>query len=178
MTLTDQAFFEEFYDTHKNFLYYLARMYTSSSGDCEDLIQDTIIRLINNIFTLRKIDSSVLAKYVALTVRSAFIDSERAKTKEKLLFFEEGDLEQILETQFPAVDLENKLNDQMKIALLREEIPQRDWVILEGKYILGLSDDEISKMIGVAPDSVRMAIHRARKRAQTILNHSGAEVGD
>ena len=66
----------------------------------------------------------------------------------------------------------------MAVAKLKEELPQRDWLVLEGKYLLELSQEEISNLIGVAPDSVRMVLHRAKEKARSILKQEVAVGGE
>ena len=58
---------------------------------------------------------------------------------------------------------------------LRAQLPVRDWMVLEAKYLLEMNQEEIAAMIGVAPDSVRMILHRAKERARNLLNTMGGE---
>ena len=70
----DEAFFLHFYEENKGFLFFMAQKYTGNTGECEDIVQETIVRLLKNIHTLRELDSNRTFKYIALTVRSAFTD--------------------------------------------------------------------------------------------------------
>ena len=70
---------------------------------------------------------------------------------------------------------------KLDVYQLRQTLSERDWLVLEGKYILGYSQEELSELIGVSPDSIRMILHRARKNARDILlmetNDGGGEHG-
>lgn len=169
MSHTDKTFLLEFYDKHKHLLYYLAKRYTSNSEDADDLVQDTLLRLIRNVSTLRMLDKESLTTYVALTVKTAFLDYEKSKHKELMMYIDNADFEQILEKQLSELDVEHKASIGIAIARLKKELPLRDWIVLEGKYMTGLSDEEIGHLVGVSASSVRMLLHRARENARAVL---------
>lgn len=169
MSHADKTFFLEFYDKHKRLLYYLAKRYTSNPEDADDLVQDALLRLIHNVSTLKELDEEKSAKYVALTVKTAFLDYEKSKHTELMMYIDNSDFERIMEKQLPALDVEHKVSIGIAISLLKETLPLRNWIILEGKYITGLSDKEIGRLIGVSASSVRMLLHRAREAAKAVL---------
>lgn len=48
-------------------------------------------------------------------------------------------------------------------------LPEDDRVLLEGKYILGYSDQELAEEIGCQANSIRVKLTRARRRALAII---------
>ena len=60
---------------------------------------------------------------------------------------------------------------------LKSQLSQREWFVLEGRYILGYSQEELGKLLGVNPNSVRMIICRARNKARDILYPANARGG-
>ena len=168
----DKRFFLDFYESHKRLMYYLAKRYTSNSTDADDLVQDSLLRLIHQIPTLKRLDKEKTVKYVALTVKTTFLDYEKARHKELMFYIDDSDFERILEKQLPEWDVEQKIFISMAIAQLREELPLRDWLVLEGKYITGLSDEEIGILVGVTAASVRMLLYRGREKARSILGEN------
>ena len=58
---TNQQFMLDFYDTYNGFLYHCAWKYTDSRPDCEDIIQDTMVRLLRNQETLRRLTEKQIA---------------------------------------------------------------------------------------------------------------------
>jgi len=166
----DQEFFEAFYMEYKNFLYFLARKYTSSQEACEDIVQDTIVRLLRNLSALRELDNSRKCKYIALTIRAVFLDSEKRKHSAESTFLDDETLEMLLNAErLERRDLPG-LAAHLEVEQLKKELSCRDWMILEGKYILGYSQEELGQMLGVAPDNVRMMTSRAKQKARKILN--------
>lgn len=166
---SDKHYFLEFYQAHKQLMYYLANRYTMNSEDADDLVQDALLRLIHHIPTLKRLEKEKSARYVALTVKSTFLDYERARHKELMINMDESDFERIIEMQLPELDVEQKASVRLAVVQLKTEIPLRDWLILEGKYITGLSDEEIGALVGVTAASVRVLLYRAREKARAIL---------
>lgn len=174
----DKLFFQKFYEENRKFIYFIALKYTSTPADCDDLVQDTLVRLIKNISTLKGLDRYKIAKYIALTVRTAFIDLEKSKHKEDVVFLDDEGLESVMVAQEPLQDIDDALSAQFSVEKLKTTLPPREWCILEGKYILDLSQEELGDLIGVEPDSVRMLLHRARKKAKCILEQDAVKEGE
>ena len=161
----NRAFFQQFYEEYKGFLYSLAKHYSSSPADCEDIVQDSILRLLGNVSSIRSLNQGKKAKYIALTVKSAFLDLERRKQVVQEIPTEDSVLEALLEKH---AGWDDSLF-QLELQELKHSLSARDWFVLEGKYILGYSQEELSEFMDVSPDSIRMILHRARKKARSIL---------
>lgn len=172
----DKAFFLQFYEENKRFLYYIARKYVSSQTDCEDLVQDTVVRLLKNIPSLRDLDGCKTAKYIVLTVRAAFLDSEKRKHGAKAIYLSDDLLETLIKAELLSAEGIPDMSAKLEVELLKRSLPPRDWLLLEGKYILGYSQEELGKLIGVSPDSVRMMLWRAKEKARKVLHRDQKEV--
>lgn len=159
----DKAFFQGFYETYKGFLFYAARQY--APDDCEDIVQDSIVRLMGNVDRLRELSPGSTAKYIALTVRSAYLDAEKRKSRQQEIPTENSILE-VLIAQDP---MPSGQPSSAVLMELKQSLSAKDWLLLEGKYIQGYSQEELGRLIGVSPDSIRMILHRARRKARTIL---------
>jgi len=164
----NQDFFQEFYEEYKELLLYITCRFTQDKGEQEDLIQDTLLRLIKNTEVLRQLGRAQTAKYIELTVKTCYLDMEQRKCKEKLIHLSEAALEALLRQ----VDTDSSSD---AVETLRADLLERDWAALEGKYILGYSDQELSAIFGVSTDSIRTLLSRARKRARKILSGKDQE---
>lgn len=160
----DQQFMIRIYETYKGFLFHAARKFTSSQSDCEDIIQDTIVRLMRNIATLRQLSENQTATYLYLTVRSVYADRMKSAHERMTVVCDET---QELADDSARLDFDAKWDAQ----ILRSELSPRDWSLLEYKYILGYSDEEIARAVDCAPDSVRTMLRRARGRARAVLTN-------
>lgn len=170
-------FFHQFYEEYKGFIFYIANRYTANPTDCEDIVQDSVIRLLCNTNVLMTLNHPKTVKYIALTVKSAFLDHERRILASKEIELDEEKLAVLLEKGSLHSNADHAQR-KLDLCQLKQALSQRDWLVLEGKYILGYSQDELSKMIGVSPDSIRMILHRARNHARDILLNDSTNGGE
>lgn len=173
ISANDKEFFERFYNEYKNFMFYAARKYVNTQSECEDIVQDTVERLLHNVKTIKEIDSYRIRKYIALTVRAAYLDAEKKKHGSRPFSLDDTVLEAMIKADLIYTDNYSDLYSRLDVEKIRRELPPRDWIVLEGKYIMGYSQEELGQMLGVAPDSIRMIICRAKQKARSILypNH-------
>ena len=77
-TLADDPREAEFmiwlYHEFKPLMFATAKKYVSNPQDCEDVVQDSLERLVKKISLLRQKERCVLACYVVLTVRNTSIN--------------------------------------------------------------------------------------------------------
>ena len=163
----DKLFFQTFYEENKNFLFYIANQYANTANDCEDIVQDAAIRLMCNIPTIRDLNKFKAAKYIALTVRSAYLDLQKKRQSNPEIPMEEAVLDALLEKETLLTD--DHTNLRIELIHLKQSLTPKEWMLLEGKYILGYDQEELSELIGVSPDSVRMTLSRVRAKAREIL---------
>ena len=177
MTRENRRFFNKFYEDYKNYMYFTARKYADAVEDCEDLVHDAIVRLIHNIPTLKGLNHLESLKYISLTVKSVYLDNDRIRKKDGLVFLDDAELEDVMIEQLVMENSDSAISAKLKVQKLKSALPAKDWLLLDAKYNLGLSQEEIGKLINVAPDSVRMLLHRARKKAKRILATESAQGG-
>lgn len=171
-------------DLYKNY-YSLARKtifsITHDTKDIEDLINDSFIKLINKISLLKTLDCCRLTAYVVYTVRSVAINHIKRKKVENrhMYFVEEPDI-----TEDP-FSFENscvkRLIRQEELESLHNAIcnlPQKQKDLLYFKYILELSDQEIAEIFGIAPNSVRQYLTRARRNAKKFMQKEMGNIAD
>ncbi len=167
----EREFFEEFYREYKDFMFYITRIYTKEPGECDDIVQDVVIRLLRNIPSLRELNPPQQRKYISLTVKAAYMDS--LKAKQDVLSLDDEILRYLAEKEQEAAP---NLSPREEVDRLRQELAPREWLALEGKYILGYSQDELGTLLGIAPNSVRMLLCRVREKSRRIL-HGGSLTG-
>ena len=171
-TGADDGFLAEFYEQYRGYLYYTARKFTDSPQDCEDIIQDTMVRLLRSQENLRQLRGNQAATYLYLTVRSVYADRQRRNR-------EQAEEDRVLELAQASRDegrSEDSLNAKWDAALLKEQLPGKDWQMLELKYIAGYSDQEIAAEMGYNAGSVRTLLSRVRRRAKSLLT-GGTQAG-
>ena len=173
---SDRAFIQQLYEEYKNLMLYTAAKYTDDPRDREDIVQEALCRLMKNISALRCVPCCNLKRYIVLTIRAVFLDMQK-KRDAAVLPLEDEMLEKVLCRELLREDGISKLSAKLDVLQLKRELPARDWVLLEGKYIQELPDTLLGQLVGVSAGSVRMLLSRARKQAREILLGSAEKGG-
>ena len=161
----DDGFLAEFYEQYRGYLYYTVRKFTDSPQDQEDIVQDTMLRLLRNEENLRQLRGNQAATYLYLTVRSVFADRQKLARER-----EQAAEDRVLElAQQEQSHTDDSLNAKWDTEILKQQLHQRDWQMLELKYIAGYSDQEIAAEMGCSAGSVRTLLSRVRRRAKSLL---------
>lgn len=176
--ISDQLFIEGIYKTFERLMYHTAQKYCVNPRVCEDIIQESLIKLIAKVSLLRTLNEFALANYIVTTVKNTSIDSIRKKATEKNNTISLGDLECDLPADTLTMD-EILAQEEMRIHIrktLNQLDPEDQW-LLEGKYILGYDDSELARVLNCKPASIRMKLTRARRKALQLLE-GGVPLGE
>ena len=162
----ERVYFQEFYENHRKLLHYAALKYTSDPELIQDLMQDSVERLMRNTATLKKMNAAKTASYLCATVKSVYIDHCRRRSASEQPL--ENQVLESLGAQADPMDYGAKWDTH----ILRSRLGERDWYVLEARYIQGASDQEIADTLGCGTDSVRPMLSRARRRAKAALDET------
>ena len=167
---SDREFMDQMYMEFERLMFFTARQYTSKAEIAEDIVQESLVRLYEKVRTMKPMKHVVLAAYIRATVRNTAINVLRKMNRER-------DYAADAETDaFVQADQEWVLNTMMDLSGYRvllskiwPRLPEDDRLLLEGKYILGYSDQELAEEIGCQANSIRVKLTRARRRALAII---------
>lgn len=167
--LSDSDFMVTLYSDFEKLLFATAYKYTSDREVAEDIVQETLLNLCEKINTIKSMKRIVLAAYIRTSVRNVAIN---------MLKYQSHDADHRTNDYYcdPEKLQSSSLEDAMLLVrykdLLRKIWPglsKEEQVLLEGKYILGYSDHELSEITGCKASSVRMKLTRARRHAFAII---------
>lgn len=172
---SDQEYMLWLYDEFKELMFFTARKYLLDSQAVEDIVHDSIVKLLRKVSVLRPMTQSMIAGYVASTVRNTAIDYLRkAKTIEsRQSEYEVENLDGIQSLDDLIVSREASL----ELRKIWSQLSITDQLLLEGKYILGYSDGELAAQLGCSDSSIRMKLTRARRRALAMLTQNKEVIG-
>ena len=135
---TDQEFILWLYQEFYRLMFYTAQKYVKNQKQQEDIVQESLRKLIEKTPRLRRFQRSVLASYIVSTVRNTSIDYLKMWQEEKDRLVNLDDL--TTQEAESGRSMDETLIFQEKMELLKKVWPKLDaetrWV-LEGKYILG-----------------------------------------
>lgn len=163
----DREFMAQLYLDHEKIMYAEMLKICDDRFAMDDVLQDSLIRLIDKIDVLRSLDKRKRINYIITTVRNQMRNYLRNQKQNVPYSLDEEDTSW-QKTLAADLDLDDVLFRKDQINRLHRIWPQlseQAQQLLEEKYILGLSNAEIAVNLGVKTESVRMMLTRARKEA-------------
>lgn len=166
----ERSFMEDLVRDYTKLMYSTAMRIVNSGDVAEDIVQDSLERLMNHTQKLMTLSQQRLVGYIVITVRNTALEYLNAqKTREKYeaeKISEEGDV-RLLSPSSEVILIEK--DDIILFYKSWDSLPEGDRNILESKYVLGKSDREIAKELGCKAGSVRMKLTRAKRKAMAIF---------
>lgn len=164
---SDREFMTRLYLDHEKIMYAEMLKICDDRFAMDDVLQDSLIRLIDKIDVLRSLDERKRINYIITTVRNQMRNYLRNQKQNVPYSLDEEDTSW-QKTLAVDLDLDDVLFRKDRINRLHHIWPQlseQTQQLLEEKYILGLSNADIAVNLGVKTESVRMMLTRARKEA-------------
>ena len=168
----DRQFILNLYQEFCRLMFFTAQKYCSDPLQQEEIVQESLRKLIEKVNTLRTLQPAVLTSYLVATVRNTAISYLRTQAKDKAVI----SLEELEEAPASQQSMDEALILQEELAPLRAiwpQLSQEDRLLLEGKYLLEYSSAELGERLGCQSASVRMKLTRARRRALKLMKKGG-----
>ncbi len=164
----DRAFMTELFLSYNHLMYREIFQIVHNKWVTEDLIQDVLIKLIDQVKELRSKDRNRLVNYIISASRN------RAKNylRDQHPAFSFDDQIDCPDPLHNREQIEHRLihtHDLDSLARVWPKLDKRSQYLLEGYYILEKTTAEMARDLGIKTDSVRMALVRARKAAYELL---------
>lgn len=161
-----QAFMRQLYERYARLMYSVASKCLPGDPHArEDMVQETVLKLTQKVALLQTMEEPSLAAYISVAVRNtAYSYLRKRATEEKNLLPWTDDIERV---PSPAPSFEDKIISREQMERLWEvwqELPAEDRFLLEGRYILRYSDQELAAGLHCQSASVRMKLTRVRKK--------------
>ena len=173
---SDKEYIIWLYTEYKELMLATAYRYADTPQLAEDIIQDSIVKLIGKIDTLRSLEAPALSGYIVATVKNTSINMLKSKSREALHivslsedFAADPLTETSLDVMMISSERKNRLSD------IWPELSEDEQVLLEGKYFLGLTDKELAERLQCKASSIRMKLTRARRKALSLLSERGED---
>ena len=166
----DREFMTLLYIRYQRLLYKEIYEILKNSWNTEDILQATLVKLIDKIPELRQKERPQLVGYICAAARNTALNFLRAQDKIAPFSFEEYMMQS--EPNEERRQMEEYMISKDEIDELVRRWPKlddRSKMLLEGKYILGKIDEVLAEELSIKPASVRMALTRARQCAYQLL---------
>ena len=168
----------QFYLSYKSLMFCEARKYLDVEEDIEDVVYEALTRIIDKMDIFRQLAPKQQLRYALTCVKNiTYVFLQRGKIVSTIPFDN-------TETEFfedVSQQTEMIVEKKMLIGYIRSiwhELECDARMLLEQKYILYWSDDELAEVLGIKPQSVRMRITRAKRELMAQLQNNGFHLDD
>ena len=162
----DRTFMADLYYQYNKLMHSVIFQILRDQWATEDVMQNTLEKLIDRIADLRTKDRDHLNSYIVAACRNNSFNYLRSKKRYTEVPFE--DHENAPELSSGESEIEEqfiKLDDLKILAHIWSQLDEKSRYVLEAYYILEKSSDEIARDLHIKTGSVRMALTRARRNA-------------
>ena len=174
----DRDLMTDFYLAYKGRMYAEAWKHLNIAEDVEDTVFEALTRIIDKMEVFRTLQPNQRIVYAVTAVRNlCYIQLTRSSLHTMVSF----DALEVERPQEDAVSLET----MMERKLLNEQVRQvwsalgvEERMLLEQKYILRWSDEELAAILNIQPQSVRMRLTRAKRSVMKQLKSHGFDLTD
>lgn len=135
----------------------------------EDAVQDTFVRCMNKMDTLKALPEAARATYLLTATKHNALNRKKASGAHAFVPVEE------LELADERASVEERAINSLTVAEIKEafkKLPESLRDILRYKYLLELSDGEIAKTLGVSKSTVRVYLMRARRAVLAMVKEA------
>ena len=157
----DREFMIQLYLDYNLLMYSEAKKIVTSQWDAEEVVQTVVEKLIHHIDKLKSLPRDNRINYIISAVKHTAL---KYVNKDKRLSFVDFDVDCIgNETDF--YDMDQRIIDQANQEIIYsawKNLTEKEQWILQAKYVLDMTNEQIALSAGVKPDSVRTLLCRAR----------------
>ena len=167
---SDRAYMEWVFETYHRLMYYYIMESLHDPWQADDVMQDSVIRLIDKINTLRRLSESKRRNYIITTVKNASISYLRREAIRKGIPYDDWTKDCV--GTAPEDNPEELVLHQEEMDLLQyvwDDLDERSKYLLSSRYILEQSFEEMAKELGVSTGSARMLLTRAKRTALAMI---------
>ena len=132
----------------------------------EEITQDTFLRVYEKLETLKNPNTFAGWLYV-IAARQCFAWFEKKRMPmESLDAMPPEALEELAYVQHHAEEQREFVNEQQRevVKLLLQKLPESERTVVTLHYLDSMTCEDVSKFLGVSPNTVKSRLHRARKR--------------
>lgn len=168
----DRVFMEHLFLEYHRLMYSEIQKITHDAWITEDVMQATLEKLIDKISLLRSLDRNRLVNYIITASKNTAINYLKKEKRVTVFSFDDcldstADLyTNPLEDRLEQLELEDDLK---RLHRIWPDLDERSKFLLEGRYILKKTPEEMARELDIKVASLRMALTRAKRSAKNLM---------
>ena len=144
------------------------------SWQADDVMQESVVKLIHKIDVLRRLSESKRRNYIITTAKNTAISYLRRESIRKGIAYDDWAKDCIgTQSEEDPEALVLRQEEMEALQLIWDDLDERSRYLLSSRYILEQSFEEMARELGVTAGSARMLLTRAKRAALALIeNHA------
>lgn len=174
----DRDLMIDFYTKYKSRLYSEAHKFFNIPEDVEDIVYEALTKIIDKMEVFRKLQELQQIRYALTTVRNLSYILLKRNSYFTMISFDTIDFELAADDDTTTEKVAEKRYLLDQVWKLWKDIDINDRMLLEQKYILQWSDEDIAELLEIQPQSVRMRLTRAKRKVLNVMQKNNFSISD
>lgn len=169
----DRAYMTALYLEHHRLMYWVIHKYVHEQWDAEDILQTALVKLIDKLETIKEKETRQRTGYILATCRNCSINF--LKRRNRITLFEYQEFDGVEDYSNPPAEALLHSEEHSQLLEVWNTLDWKTAYLLEAKYVLEKSNEEIAADIDISPNSVRTYVKRARDKLKTKMKRMHPE---
>lgn len=157
-----EKLFRELYDSYSGSMYRIAYSVLRDVGYAEDAVQQTFIKLFNEIDNLTDIHSNKTRAFIVILIRNTAIDIYRKRRREQVIYFEDLEKDPTSMADSPEqVAIDHQTEERLRV--LFGSMGEKYAEILTLRYLNGYRNKDIAGLLGMTEAAVASRVFQAKR---------------
>ena len=167
----DREAFTLLYEQYSRLLWCAAMDVLHDASLAEDAVQNAYLALLGHMDKVRSVYAPQTRKFLVTVVRNKAIDLYRSRNSHTADSLDDPDYPDLPSGEDLLDEIiRRETMDHIKDAL--RQLPPIQRTMLEYRYLHGFSEKEVAELLELPPKRVNVAIFRARKKLQQLLENT------
>lgn len=171
---SDRTYMEWIFQTYHRLIYHYIMEVLHDSWQADDVMQESVVKLIHKIDVLRRLSESKRRNYIITTAKNTAISYLRRESIRKGIAYDDWAKDCIgTQSEEDPEALVLRQEEMEALQLIWDDLDERSRYLLSSRYILEQSFEEMARELGVTAGSARMLLTRAKRAALALIeNHA------
>ena len=171
---SDRTYMEWIFQTYHRLMYHYIMEVLHDSWQADDVMQESVVKLIHKIDVLRRPSESKRRNYIITTAKNTAISYLRRESIRKGIAYDDWAKDCIgTQSEEDPEALVLRQEEMEALQLIWDDLDERSRYLLSSRYILEQSFEEMARELGVTAGSARMLLTRAKRAALALIeNHA------
>ena len=172
------SFLTSLYCEYRNLMLSIAQTYINDTQACEDIFHNAFLSLIRNQNRIQDLPRPKQKAYMLLAVRHACFDYLRKERKINTMDAPDDVLIGLASESRELLELSEAPFKTVEFYSVIQQLSMADQTLLIGHFIVGLDSNELAQFFDCTAGTVRVRLHRAKKRALGLFSALGLSMED